>query len=230
MARTTLLLAAPPHALPHLLLLLLLLFIGTAADTTTITTTTTSEQQAASPPSSSSSLSEEKKTSTSTSASTTPTSNTTLGFYKGMSREFVKEHNKVRARYGAHEVEWDKTLALHARRWAAQVQQDCDKARHSPTAQPLGYGECFFVGNNGTAEDALCSWEKEELIYDKSKNECTSGHDYRDCGHFIIMIDKSWRYVGCGRAPCLTGPRRGQFFISCNYSILKPNATTSSKS
>ena len=117
-----------------------------------------------------------------------------------------------------------------ARRWAAQIQQDCDQARHSPQAHPLGYGECFFVGNNGTAEDALCSWEREEYIYEKGTKHCTSGHDFRDCGHFVIMIEKTYHYVGCGRAPCLTGPRQGQFFISCNYSAVRPNTTTASAS
>ncbi|VAH24006.1 unnamed protein product [Triticum turgidum subsp. durum] len=152
------------------------------------------------------------------------------GFYKGMSREFVNEHNKVRAKYDAPTLAWDKTLALYARRWAAQIQQDCDQARHSPQAHPLGYGECFFVGNNGTAEDALCSWEREEYIYEKGTKHCTSGHDFRDCGHFVIMIEKTYHYVGCGRAPCLTGPRQGQFFISCNYSAVRPNTTTASAS
>ncbi|KAM3413403.1 hypothetical protein ACQJBY_004537 [Aegilops geniculata] len=152
------------------------------------------------------------------------------GFYKGMSREFVNEHNKVRAKYDAPTLAWDKTLALYARRWAAQIQQDCDQARHSPQAPPLGYGECFFVGNNGTAEDALCSWEREEYVYEKGTKHCTSGHDFRDCGHFVIMIEKTYHYVGCGRAPCLTGPRQGQFFISCNYSAERPNATTAGAS
>ena len=147
-----------------------------------------------------------------------------------MSREFVNEHNKVRAKYDAPTLAWDKTLALYARRWAAQIQQDCDQARHSPQAHPLGYGECFFVGNNGTAEDALCSWEREEYIYEKGTKHCTSGHDFRDCGHFVIMIEKTYHYVGCGRAPCLTGPRQGQFFISCNYSAVRPNATTAGAS
>ncbi|KAF6992556.1 hypothetical protein CFC21_009539, partial [Triticum aestivum] len=148
------------------------------------------------------------------------------GFYKGMSREFVNEHNKVRAKYDAPTLAWDKTLALYARRWAAQIQQDCDQARHSPQ----GYGECFFVGNNGTAEDALCSWEREEYIYEKGTKHCTSGHDFRDCGHFVIMIEKTYHFVGCGRAPCLSGPRQGQFFISCNYSAVRPNATTAGAS
>nr|XP_020198245.1 probable pathogenesis-related protein ARB_02861 [Aegilops tauschii subsp. strangulata] len=152
------------------------------------------------------------------------------GFYKGMSREFVNEHNKVRAKYDAPTLAWDKTLALYARRWAAQIQQDCDQARHSPQAHPLGYGECFFVGNNGTAEDALCSWEREEYIYEKGTKHCTSGHDFRDCGHFVIMIEKTYHFVGCGRAPCLSGPRQGQFFISCNYSAVRPNATTAGAS
>ncbi|KAE8784217.1 hypothetical protein D1007_42303 [Hordeum vulgare] len=147
-----------------------------------------------------------------------------------MSREFVNEHNKVRSKYGAPALAWDKRLAMYARRWASVIQQDCDQARHSPQTVPLGYGECFFVGDNGTAKEALCSWEREEFIYEKGTDHCTSGHDFRDCGHFIIMIEKAYHYVGCGRAPCLSGPRHGQFFISCNYSAVRPNATTTSSS
>ncbi|CAM0953413.1 unnamed protein product [Alopecurus aequalis] len=208
-----------PAALP---LLMAILLVATATDNTDVTQITlkktTSEASAAlsSPPSSSSG----DKTKVTPASSTT-----TQGFYKGMSREFVKEHNVVRARYGAPPLMWDKTLALYARRWANKVQGDCDAARHSDKRL---YGESFFVGTNGTAKEALCSWEREEFIYNPSTNACTSGHDFRDCGHFAIMVNKDWRWVGCGRAPCTKGPRLGQFFISCSYTGgLKPNSTIS---
>uniref|UniRef100_A0A3B5Z753 SCP domain-containing protein n=1 Tax=Triticum aestivum TaxID=4565 RepID=A0A3B5Z753_WHEAT len=212
-----------------LLLLLLLLLLGTAAADTTSTTSSTAADTMYTTTSSSEPTSDQQQqqaSSPSSSSSSSSPAGAGAGFYKGMSREFVNEHNKVRAKYDAPTLAWDKTLALYARRWAAQIQQDCDQARHSPQ----GYGECFFVGNNGTAEDALCSWEREEYIYEKGTKHCTSGHDFRDCGHFVIMIEKTYHYVGCGRAPCLTGPRQGQFFISCNYSAVRPNTTTASAS
>jgi hypothetical protein len=197
------LLAAPPPAL-HLPLLLMAVLLVATADNTNV-----SEAKAPSSPQLSS-FSDDKTTAN------------IKGFYKGMSREFVNEHNKVRARYGAGPLQWDKTLALYARRWANKVQSDCDKARHS---EKVIYGECFFLGTNGTAKDALCSWEKEEGIYDRGTKECTPGHNFRDCGHFRIMVEKNWKWVGCGRAPCTQGPRLGQFFISCSYSDAKPNNT-----
>ena len=213
--------------LPAALPLLMAVLLATAADSTDVnqlTLKTADDANAPSPPPSSFT---DEKTKTPPTNSSSNTKKDNMGFYKGMSREFVNEHNKVRARYGAPAVAWDKTLALYARRWANKIQGDCDAARHSSKHI---YGECFFLGTNGTAKDALCSWEKEEDIYDRGTTGCTSGHDFRDCGHFAIMVNKSWKWVGCGRAPCTQGPRLGQFFISCSYSGEKPDPTSSSAS
>ncbi|KQK04556.2 pathogenesis-related protein PRB1-3-like [Brachypodium distachyon] len=140
------------------------------------------------------------------------------GFYRGMSREFVAEHNKVRARYGAPPLAWDKTLAMYARRWANTVRRDCGDPRHSGGK----YGESFFLGANGTAKDALFNWEKEEFVYDKATHGCTADHSFQDCGHFAIMVNPEFRWVGCGRALCLKGDYPDQFFITCNYNPTPP--------
>jgi hypothetical protein len=207
------------------LLMVVVVATATATDKSdvnqlTLKKTAEEEANAQSPSSSTTSFSEHKSQVTPAMA----VENTTKkGFYKGMSREFVNEHNKVRARYGAGPLMWDKTLALYARRWANQIKGDCDQARHSTRNI---YGECFFLGTNGTAQDALCSWEKEEEVYDKGTDGCTPGHNFRDCGHFKIMVTPAWKWVGCGRAPCTQGPRQGQFFISCSYSSDKPDPSS----
>lgn len=137
------------------------------------------------------------------------------GWYKGMPREFVNGHNKVRARYGVPPVQWDNKLARYARRWANAMRKDC-VLKHSGGR----YGESVFVGRDGwnaTAEDALWMWGAEEPIYDKQTGNCTGGRHFRECGHFALMVNKDNRRIGCGRAECFNGAGT---FISCNYYFL----------
>ncbi|GJN34299.1 hypothetical protein PR202_gb22948 [Eleusine coracana subsp. coracana] len=47
------------------------------------------------------------------------------GSYKGMSRQFVDGHNKVRERYGVPPMKWNNKLARYARRWSNAMRKDC---------------------------------------------------------------------------------------------------------
>jgi uncharacterized protein YkwD len=138
------------------------------------------------------------------------------GSYKGMSREFVDGHNKVRQRYGVPPVKWNNKLARHARRWSNAMRKDC-QLMHSAGHN---YGESIFVshkstGWNATAKDALASWSSEESIYDRLTGNCTDGRPYVDCGHFVNMIAEKNQKIGCSRAECYSGG----VFITCNYYL-----------
>jgi uncharacterized protein YkwD len=138
------------------------------------------------------------------------------GSYTGMPREFVDGHNEVRQGYGAPPVKWNNKLAHHARRWSNAMRKDC-QLMHSAGHN---YGESIFVshkstGWNATAKDALASWGSEEPIYDRRTGNCTAGHPYSDCGHFINMVADKNQKIGCGRAECYGGG----VFITCNYYL-----------
>ncbi|XP_062232351.1 uncharacterized protein LOC133929559 [Phragmites australis] len=136
------------------------------------------------------------------------------GSYKGMAREFVNGHNKLRARYGVPPMKWDNKLARHARRWSNAMRKDC-VLKHSGS----NYGESVYASKNGwnaTAKDALWSWSDEEPLYDKLTGNCTGGRHFRECGHFALMVREKNRKIGCGRAECY----KGGVFITCNYYLL----------
>lgn len=140
------------------------------------------------------------------------------GSYKGMSREFVDGHNKVRARYGVPLTKWNNKLARHARRWSNAMRKDC-QLKHSGSK----YGESIFRSANDTgwtsvAKDALWKWAEEEPIYDKSTGRCLGGRPFSECGHFSLMVNAKNQKIGCGRGECY----RGGVFMVCNYSSREP--------
>lgn len=137
------------------------------------------------------------------------------GTYKGMTRDFMRSQNAVRARYGAPPLRWDNKLARHARRWGNAMRKDCE-FKHSGKL-----GESIYQkdGNwNATALDAVASWCKEESIYNKDTGECTGGRPFSECGHFALMVAKVHTKVGCARSECYrSGNYHAGVFISCNY-------------
>ncbi|KAG8069062.1 hypothetical protein GUJ93_ZPchr0005g15877 [Zizania palustris] len=143
-----------------------------------------------------------------------PTNGT--GSYKGMRREFVNGHNKVRARYGVPPLTWNNKLARQARRWSNAMRNDCE-LKHSGSK----FGESLFVDGNGwnaTASDAVTMWTDEEPLYDKQTGRCNGGHNFGDCGHFALMVKKKYRTMGCARSECY----KGGVFIVCNYYLQNP--------
>ncbi|KAF0927879.1 hypothetical protein E2562_036800 [Oryza meyeriana var. granulata] len=133
------------------------------------------------------------------------------GSYKGMPREFVNLHNKLRARYGVPPMRWDNKLARQARRWSDAMRGEC-VLRHSNTK----FGESLFIGRDGwnaTASDAVNTWAGEERIYDRQTGRCTGGRHFRECGHFAFMVRPRFSRIGCARADCF----KGGVFITCNY-------------
>lgn len=134
------------------------------------------------------------------------------GTYKGMAREFVSSQNAVRARYGLQPMTWDSTIARFARRWANAMRKDCE-LKHSGTKM---YSESIFriPGDfNATALDAVRMWSGEESKYDKATGKCIKGYQFKDCGHFALMVRKHHTKMGCARSECF----KGGVFMTCNY-------------
>ncbi|CAL4895247.1 unnamed protein product [Urochloa decumbens] len=143
------------------------------------------------------------------------------GTYKGIAREFVAVQNAVRARYGVPPMRWDKKLARHARRWANHMRGGCSLT-HSGSPK---YSETVYMSNNdwnATATDAINYLVKtEEPIYDKLTGQCTGGRDFKECGHFAHIVNKSHLWVGCARSECTNVP---SVFVVCNYYSHDPSA------
>ncbi|XP_006655661.2 pathogenesis-related protein 1-like [Oryza brachyantha] len=131
------------------------------------------------------------------------------GAYKGMAREFVDGHNKVRARYGVAPMRWDNKLARQARRWSNGMRGEC-VLRHSGGGR---YAESLFIGRIASASDAINKWSTEEGIFDRQTGKCTGALDFHHCGHFAFIVRPNFSRVGCGRAECFNGG----VFITCNY-------------
>uniref|UniRef100_A0A0D9WKL1 SCP domain-containing protein n=1 Tax=Leersia perrieri TaxID=77586 RepID=A0A0D9WKL1_9ORYZ len=150
--------------------------------------------------------------SNSSAAGVSPTNG--MGWYKGMTREFVNGHNAIRARYGAKPLKWDKKLARQARRWSDTMRTDC-VLRHSTGSD---FAESLYIGRSGwkaMAHNAMDTWAgNEERIYDPVTRACKDGLAFKACGHFAFMVDPRFTRMGCARSECFN---QAGVFITCNY-------------
>ena len=148
-----------------------------------------------------------------------------LAVEKGAVAGMTQAHNTVRADLGLPKVAWSDELAEFAQEWAQHLagRNSCGM-RHRPSQgknAPL-YGENLYwasairLGNGGrkgqsiTPQKVIGSWVSERQYYDPELNRCAWGEN---CGHYLQVVWKATRRIGCGMAICSD---LSQIWV-CNY-------------
>ncbi|MCL7042868.1 hypothetical protein MKW94_011982 [Papaver nudicaule] len=123
----------------------------------------------------------------------------------------LQRHNAARAAVGVPHLEWNKTIAAYARRWARKRKADC-RPLHSTGGY---YGENLALGPWGgpfPVEDAVNMWVSEKQYYDHGSNSCYAPPN-QSCGHYTAIVCRRTTHVGCAKTVC----RNGGIFIICDY-------------
>ncbi|XP_002524540.2 pathogenesis-related protein PRB1-3 [Ricinus communis] len=122
-------------------------------------------------------------------------------------KQYLKPHNRERAKLGLRPLKWSNKLASFASSWAHQRQGDC-ALLHSNS----NYGENLFWGSGKDWKpgDAVAAWAEEKCYYNHNTNTCTKN---KDCLHYTQMVWRQSLKVGCARVICTSGDT----LITCNY-------------
>ncbi|KAF5193510.1 Pathogenesis-related protein [Thalictrum thalictroides] len=126
-----------------------------------------------------------------------------------MIREFLFEHNKIRAQLGERPLKWDKMLARYAERFANKRKSDCILMHSNTTI----YGENVYRGEHyerHTAANAVRAWASESQFYHPLSNSCQPN---QMCGHYTQIIWRNTKRLGCSRMKC----NNGGVYIICDY-------------
>lgn len=142
--------------------------------------------------------------------------------------EYVKAHNKHRAKVGSPPLEWSQKLADCAQDWANKLVRG-QASGHRPNDQFKKFVKCAwdYCGENiwqgrgkfkkSKAHTAVDGWVKyEERWFDKSTCACTTGkngcNDDMCCYHYTQVVSALSREVGCAFAKS-----GGKAAVVCNY-------------
>ena len=120
--------------------------------------------------------------------------------------EIVQQHNMLRAREGAANMElmvWNTDLASLAATWVATCPYD----------QPSGrdYGQNVFVTHRilTNIAPAADSWYSEKQYYTFDNNECDKG---KNCGYYTQVVWANSHQLGCAAHRC-----DRMTHVVCNY-------------
>lgn len=144
---------------------------------------------------------------------------------KGFMAEMTKAHNTVRSDLGLPRVAWSDELAVFAREWAQYLadRNGCGMLhRPSKGKNAQLYGENLYWASairlpngarkvqNISPRQVVSSWVSERRHYDHAQKRCRWG---KSCGHYIQVVWKNTRRIGCGMATCSD---MSQIWV-CNY-------------
>ncbi|XP_047965190.1 basic form of pathogenesis-related protein 1-like [Salvia hispanica] len=122
-------------------------------------------------------------------------------------KDYLRAHNKARARVGVGPLVWNETLAEYAKAYAQVRSQDCEM-HHSEGP----YGENLAAGSwQVSAKEAVRMWVDEKHLYDVKANLCKG--EWSSCLHYTQVVWRGTHSVGCAHIPC---PEEWTFVI-CNY-------------
>jgi pathogenesis-related protein 1 len=109
-------------------------------------------------------------------------------------RGMLEQHNAVRARMRLPRLEWSTKLALHAREWARTLAAERVFLHRPHNA----FGENLFQITDGAAtpEQVVGAWAAEGTAFDYPSGGCRGSM----CGHYIQLVWRDTRRVGCARA------------------------------
>jgi pathogenesis-related protein 1 len=123
-------------------------------------------------------------------------------------------HNQWRKEVNVPPVMWSTKLEKQAAAWAEQLVEKGCKLRHNRPGQNL------FWMKSGTNErfdippaTIVDYWATEKDWYTASTNRCDAPSG-KNCWHYIQMVWRSSRELGCARRYCDT---QAQVWV-CNYS------------
>ncbi|KAL3839594.1 hypothetical protein ACJIZ3_024185 [Penstemon smallii] len=130
-------------------------------------------------------------------------------------QQYLVAHNTLRAKVGVPLLTWNPTLTTQAHAWAEQRKGDCNYRQHSSNP----YGENIFWMNykEFVPKDVVQSWFDEYKWYDHKRNVCTCYPERAgcECGHYLAVVWKSTRQVGCSGAVYCDNQKG--VYVVCNY-------------
>ena len=133
-----------------------------------------------------------------------------LGDMQDWEVSLLERQNVYRQNVEIEDFQWSKKLAESAHAWADSLKEDGCKAEHSTTE----YGESYSAFSTGeiTTADHADRWGDERADYDYDTNTCGEG---KECGHYIQLVWKDTKTVGCGYSKCEEEP----FYdiVVCHY-------------
>ncbi|KAL1557867.1 basic form of pathogenesis-related protein 1-like [Salvia divinorum] len=122
-------------------------------------------------------------------------------------KDYIRAHNKARAKVKVGPLVWNETLAEYARAYAVVRSQDCEM-QHSDGP----YGENLAAGSwQVSAKEAVRMWVDERPLYDVKAGICKG--EWSCCLHYTQVVWRRSQRVGCAHIPC---PDDWTFVI-CNY-------------
>jgi pathogenesis-related protein 1 len=108
--------------------------------------------------------------------------------------EFLKEHNRIRAKLGILPLMWSERMAAFAKEWALTL-----VVRSQFNHSEGRYGENLYEMRGGKSSPARVveAWASEVADYDYHGNRCRAG---AQCGHYTQIVWRGTTLLGCGVA------------------------------
>ncbi|EDO36027.1 predicted protein, partial [Nematostella vectensis] len=112
----------------------------------------------------------------------------------------LAEHNKYRVKHGASPLQWDSTLAAHARAWASKLASGAVPPGTHDMESGEGENIAWAESQEITCELAVQAWMDELNIY-KSDGYCANPPSMPDHNvmHFTQIVWKSTTKVGVAK-------------------------------
>ncbi|KAG6547132.1 hypothetical protein Mapa_011384 [Marchantia paleacea] len=127
--------------------------------------------------------------------------------------QFLAPHNAARQNItgaGIPDLTWDTMLVEYAQNYADTQASPENKCALQHSGGP--YHENIYRSSlRSTPLDAVTAWVSEKKHYNYSTNSCATG---KACIHYLKVIWKRTKWVGCGSATC---PDGGTLTV-CNYN------------
>jgi pathogenesis-related protein 1 len=134
--------------------------------------------------------------------------------------EFVIAHNRWRRQVGVGDLSWADWLAQSAQSWAYALQRRNCWPIHSRGAD---YGENLAsvwthpAPVSETPTTIVDGWGREQRYYDYASDSCYNPDVEEGCGHYIQMVWRATRQVGCGAASCFGADGSETRIWVCHY-------------
>jgi len=119
--------------------------------------------------------------------------------------DYLRVHNKARAKVGVPPLQWSNRVAAYAQKYAnSRIEKCVFDHSNGPFGENIAEGYEVISG-----VDAVNMWVGEEKNYDHKTNSCVND----ECGHYTQVVWRNTKYLGCARVKC----KSGWIFITCNY-------------